>query len=151
MLGIAVGIALGIAAPAIADPVKPYPDLSAYTKLDWMGFQAEDNPGVWFSTPTGLNCGIWTDGSYGCNGALPGGGNQVAWFPGDDAVHVDATDQPAFVAGVAHKLLPPKSYVVYRGVKCGVTQGNDLYCSSSSVHDFMVTPTKIFIEGQQRG
>lgn len=75
------GAVLAGRAPASADaPKKPYPDVSRYAKLDFEGFQIDGKPGVWFSSPTGLNCGIWDEGSFGCTEPIPGapaGTNQI--------------------------------------------------------------------------
>ncbi|EUA74366.1 hypothetical protein I541_3743, partial [Mycobacteroides abscessus] len=84
-----LAISAGAALPAAADPQKnPYPDTSKYAKLDFEGFRIADKPGLWFSTPFGLDLGIWEDSSFGCTGTIPGapgGANQIGWFRGDSS------------------------------------------------------------------
>ena len=144
------GAVLAAAGPAAADPPKkPYPDTSRYSKMDFEGFQIEDKPGVWFSSPTGLDCGIWDDGSFGCTGAIPGspaGTNQIGWFRGDGAAHFDNTAQPRFSAGQAQRVLPANNYIEYAGAKCATAPDNGVYCFTGSPYpsngtQFLVNPT----------
>lgn len=90
---LALGLMGGSPMSVLADPdisadPNPYPDVNNATKFrqaDFEQFLRDDTDGAWFSTPRGLNCAIWIDGSFGCNGSFPGapaGTNQVAWFPG---------------------------------------------------------------------
>ncbi|WP_243733937.1 hypothetical protein [Mycobacteroides sp. CBMA 271] len=156
-----VGLVLGNAIPASAYPV-PFPniEMNKFQKLDHQGFRDAEVDGVWFSTPFGLNCGIWEWGDFGCSGNLagtPAGTNQIGWFKQgyeanfDDAIHLDSTNQPAFVTGRAQRLLPPKSYVQYRGVQCATMADNSLYCRNSYNHDFWASPTQTWIDDQRQG
>jgi hypothetical protein len=160
VLGLACAAALPAAGPAVADPPKsdPYPDISRYVKLDSEGFALDGQPGVWFSTPTGLNCGI-TDGpgygSFGCTGPIPGapaGTNQIAWFSGDGDPRFDITGHPVFSAGVPQRVLPPGSYIDYQYSRCAVTPDNGVYCDGGkypyATGRFLVTPTASWL-GEQ--
>jgi len=140
----AAGAVLAGGAPASADtPKKPYPDISRYTKLDFEGFQIDGKPGVWFSSPNGLNCGIWEDGSFGCTGSIPGapaGTNQIGWFTGDTEPHYDSTAQLRFVAGGPQRVLPPNSFIKYGSTTCATTPANGVYCDGSYYAQFLVNP-----------
>lgn len=99
MLGLTAGsLAFAMADPDIPGDPNPYPDVNNATKFkqaDFEQFLRDDTDGAWFSTPRGLTCAIWIDGSFGCNGSFPGapaGTNQVAWFPGDWRAHFDTTN-----------------------------------------------------------
>lgn len=148
--------ALLTAGPASADPPKkPYPDISRYSKMDFEGFQITDKPGVWFSSPTGLDCGIWDDGSFGCTGPIPGspaGTNQIGWFRGDGAAHFDNTAQPRFSSGQAQRVLPANNYIEYKGAKCATTPDNGVYCTTGytySESQFLVNPTGSWLGRQE--
>lgn len=149
VMGVCAGLLVATAAPAQADPVKsPYPNISHYSKLDFEGFQISGKPGVWFSSPAGLNCGIWDGGSFGCTGAVPGapaGVNQVGWFTGDTAAHFDNTTQPRFAAGPPQRVLPANNYIEYAGTDCAVTPENGVYCNRNSYGRFLTTPTKTWL------
>ncbi len=154
---LAVGVLTAVPASAAPQkPTKPYPDISRFAKLDFEGFQLADKPGIWFSTPSGLNCGIWDDGSTGCTGTIPGapgGANQVGWFSGESNAHFDNTDQLRFVAGVPQRVLPADNYVEYKNAKCGVTPEGAVYCASSgnyaySGNQFMVSTSGSWIGPQ---
>ncbi len=139
------GAVLAGAAPVVADtPKKPYPDITRYAKLDFEGFQIDGKPGVWFSSPTGLNCGIWDDGSFGCTGPIPGapaGTNQIGSFTGENISHFDNTAQPRFVAGGPQRVLPANSYISYKNVQCATTPANGIYCKGPYYQNqFLVTP-----------
>lgn len=77
---LALGLMGGSPMSALADPdisadPNPYPDVNNATKFrqaDFEQFLRDDTDGAWFSTPRGLNCAIWIDGSFGCNGSFPG-------------------------------------------------------------------------------
>lgn len=148
LAGVIAGLApVALAAPASADSA-PYPDISHYAKLDFEGFKIADKPGVWFSTPTGLNCGIWDDGSFGCTGNIPGappGTNQIGWFSGDSSAHFDNTDQPRFNAGSPQRVLPANNYIAYNGTSCATTPDNSVYCNHSSYQRFLISPTNSWL------
>lgn len=77
----AIGLVLGTVAPAHADPpggapANPFPEMAHisawYDQFEPDRFFLADHPGVWFLSPSGLNCGIWDRGSFGCSGVIPG-------------------------------------------------------------------------------
>ncbi|MEZ0365270.1 hypothetical protein ACAG26_16440 [Mycobacterium sp. pUA109] len=147
LAGVVAGLSVGVAAPASADP-PPYPDISRYAKVDFEGFKIANQPGVWFSSPFGLNCGIWDDSSFGCTGNIPGspaGTNQIGWFSGDSAAHFDNTDQPRFSAGSAQRVLPANNYLEYSGSRCATTPDNAVYCVRYGNDKFMVSPTQSWL------
>ncbi len=145
---VAATATLGLAGPASADK-PPYPDISRYAKVDFESFQIAQKPGVWFSTPFGLDCGIWDDTSFGCTGVIPGspaGTNQIGWFTGDSAAHFDNTGQPRFDSGQAQKVLPADSYLEYKGTRCATTPDNAVYCTGGRYGtQFMVSPTNSWL------
>jgi hypothetical protein len=131
LAGIAVG--MGAAAPAAAVPTeRPYPDITQFKRVvDLEKFKVTDKEGIWFSTPVGQYCGIGDDGSYGCSGDLPGappGENEVAWFPGDPFPRLYHTDEPRFSSGSGQSIINLRTYVEYRGSRCGVNQNSAIYC-----------------------
>jgi hypothetical protein len=131
LAGIAVGV--GAAAPAAAVPTeRPYPDITQFKRvIDLEKFKVIDKEGIWFSTPVGQHCGIADDGSYGCSGDLPGappGENEVAWFPGDPSPRLYHTDEPRFDSGTGQSIINMRTYVEFRGSRCGVTENSAIYC-----------------------
>ncbi len=142
----AIGLILGTAVPAQADPPpSPFPDLDDvtawYDERDAVEFLLPDRPGVWFLTPTGLNCGIWVWGSFGCTGAIPGlppGDDHIAWFNGNRAVHHGWTAAIQFPAGRAVHTLGPRSYVTYESTTCAITPEGDTFCGHGA-NKFYIT------------
>ncbi|AMU71070.1 hypothetical protein PP298_12975 [Mycobacteroides abscessus] len=152
-----LAISAGAALPAAADPQKnPYPDTSKYAKLDFEGFRIADKPGLWFSTPFGLDCGIWEDSSFGCTGTIPGapgGANQIGWFRGDSAAHFDNTAQLRFSSGQAQRVLPANNYIELGSTRCATTPDNNVYCTGGSnyasyTNQFMVSAGKTWLGAQ---
>ncbi|TDZ44594.1 hypothetical protein CCUG63695_04653 [Mycobacteroides franklinii] len=142
---LAVGGLLGVPVSANAEPAKsPYPDISRYAKVDFESYRLSPNDDdFWFSTPAGLNCGIWADGSFGCTGSIPGapaGTNQIGWFNGDSLPHFDQTQQPRFTnpGGLAQRVIARDNYIaVVQGTgtgdttTCAVTDSDSVYCFKS--------------------
>jgi hypothetical protein len=135
LAGLLVGAAVGVgaAAPATAVPTEsPYPDITSYERVVRLEkFTVTDEEGIWFTTPVGQYCGIGEDGSYGCSGDLPGappGENEVAWFPGDPFPRLYHTDEPRFASGTGQSIIHGRTYVEYRGSRCGVTMDSAIYC-----------------------
>lgn len=161
ILGVsAVVVGVVNAAAASADPqANPYPDVSRYAKLDSEGFRlGSDSENLWFSTPRGLNCGIWADGSFGCNGPIPGspaGTNQIGWFVGDGQPHFDNTSTVRFVnpAGLQQRLIPRNRYIELGKTVCAVSGNDSVYCgwtqyrygSSSDAGQFIIGPDGTFL------
>lgn len=136
------------AGPVGAEPKSPYPDISHYAKLYFEAFRLADKPGLWFSAPFGLDCGIWDDGSFGCTGPIagaPAGTNQVGWFSGDSQAHFDSTGQLRFSSGGAQRVLPANNYLEYAGTKCATTPDNSVYCTRNSIEQFMVSASKTWL------
>jgi hypothetical protein len=131
LAGVAVGV--GAAAPASAVPTQnPYPDITQFERVvDLEKFKVTDKEGIWFSTPVGQYCGIGDDGGYGCSGVLPGappGVNEVAWFPGDPFPRLYHTDEPRFASGAGQSIINHRTFVEFRGSRCGVTENSAIYC-----------------------
>lgn len=130
-------VSMGSSYAAPGDPA--WPIINNYVKEDLEPYHiGNDVRNVWFSTPTGLNCSIWGDNSFGCTGKIPGApaANQVGFFTGlhDSAPHLDATGQPRFInpTHAAQRLLPAGSYLTNGDVTCAVTPHNELYCSNGN-------------------
>lgn len=162
VVAVVLGLAMGVTAQAHADPdnpadPNPYPDVQRtwkYQKIDFEPYLRDGDTGAWFSTPLGLNCAIWDDGSFGCNGSFPGapaGTNQVSWFPGDWQAHFDTTNELLFTPETAPPVLPPKKYIAYRAVRCAVAPDNGVYCfrghsaNSRNGDQFYITPTQSWL------
>lgn len=128
------------AAPdAAGQPGPNYPDLRYYTQIDSAPYAQSDPAGVtlpnqagyWFTTPQGLNCGIWFRGSFGCSGAIPGApGNvhQIGWITGDTRVHYDWTLATRFPPTQGSRTIPSLSYISVDGTMCATTIDNSTYC-----------------------
>lgn len=151
----AVGLAgAGHADPSgDASPPIPYPTMDHvvmyYTQLEPDEFFIADHSGVWFLSPTGLNCGIWIYGNFGCAGEIPGappGTDHIAWYDKDRVVHHDWLATVQFPAGQAARPLPPQSYVTYNGTTCAVTLENGTFCERGRFK-FLVTPTHTWLNG----
>ena len=154
----AMGLIFGMVTPADADPPadappNPFPEMthieSWYNKLEPDRFFIADHPGVWFLTPSGLNCGIWDRGGFGCTGDIPGappGDNHIAWFNGNRAVHHGWTAAIQFPAGQAQQTLPPRSYVTYNSTSCAITPNSNTYCGHGEFK-FLITPAGTWFKG----
>lgn len=146
MIGAAVGLVLSTATPGRAEPSSPFPEIEHitawYDHLEPDGFVLPGHSGVWFLTPTGLNCGIWDWGSFGCAGDIPGtppGDNHIAWFNGNRAVHHGWTAAIQFPAGQAVRTLPPRSYLTYESTTCATMPDGNTYCEHGA-NRFLITP-----------
>lgn len=154
----AVALAVAFATTGHADPLSdapgaPFPAMSHittwYNQLAPEEFFTPDHPGVWFLSPSGLNCGIWTWGSFGCTGDIPGappGDNHIAWFNGNRAVHHGWTAAMQFPAGQAAQVLPPRSFVTYESTTCAITPDNNTYCGHGEFK-FLMTQTQTLFKG----
>ena len=149
--GVCAGLIAGVvSAPLVlADPPKsPYPDTSKYAKLDLERFKLADQPGVWFSAPFGLDCGIWDNGNFGCTGSIPGapaGTNQIGWFTGDSAPHFDNTGQARFTSGQPQRVLPSNNYIEYAGTTCATTPQAQVFCTRGYATKFMISATQTWL------
>lgn len=154
----AVALALGGAHAAHGDPPSdgpnsPFPDMGVvrqfYTELPPEQFFIPDHYGVWFVTPTGVNCGIWDRGGFGCAGDIPGappGVDNIGWFNGNRAVHYGLTAAIQFRPGQAQVPLPPRSFVTYNSTTCTVTSDGNTYCEHGPFR-FLMTPAGTWLKG----
>lgn len=145
------GLVFGSTIPAHADPPdasppNPFPDIAEiaawYDQLPPEDFLIPDHPDVWFLTPSGLNCGIWFWGGFGCSGDIPGappGDTHIAWFNGNRAVHHGWTAAIQFPPGQAVRTLPPRSYVTYNSTTCATTPEGYTYCRHGEFK-LLITP-----------
>ena len=155
---VAIALVLDAVAPGHADPGgdasgSPFPSLthisSWYNELESERFFIVDHPGVWFLTVSGLNCGIWDRGSFGCVGEIPGapaGTNHIAWFNGNRSVHYGWTAGIQFPAGQADQTLPPRTYVNYNSTTCATEPDGSTYCEHGEFK-FLITPTGTWFKG----
>jgi|GEM_PF-2378495 hypothetical protein len=133
---------------------SPYPDVTlivrSYEPRQPEEFFTASNEGVWFSTPLGLNCGIWDRGSFGCTGDIrgaPPGTTRIGWQNGNIVTRYDAHDPLLllkFPPGRAERMLPPRSYVEYNGTRCATMADTSTYCARG-LFQFFVTPTKTWL------
>lgn len=142
-VGCAVGLAFAVVAPGHADdsllgdaPPTPFPDMTVitayYTQKTPEEFFLPDRPGVWFLSPTGLNCGMWNWGSFGCSGDIPGAppdDRHIAWFNGNRGVHHGWTAAIQFPPGQAQRALEPLTYVTFEQTTCAATLEGNTYCA----------------------
>ena len=144
---------------ADADPIdatiapNPYPKdsliLAAYTRLDPAQYFLPGLYGVYFLTPSGLNCGIWLRGSFGCAGPLPGappGTDHIGWFNGDTRVHHDPAIAVGFPKAQAQQLLPAHSYLNWNETTCATTGDSSTYCYRGMFR-FFITPNGTYLNG----
>ncbi len=145
--------------PAHADPgdepiaSNPYPKdslvLAAYTRLDPVTYFLPGLYGVYFLSPSGLNCGIWLRGSFGCAGPLPGapaGTDHIGWFNGDTQVHDDWAIAIGFPNTQAQQVLPPHSYLNWNETTCVTMADSSTYCYRGMFR-FLVTPDATYLNG----
>ncbi|QLL08711.1 hypothetical protein [Mycobacterium vicinigordonae] len=141
------GAPAALAEPSIYNPEPtPYPDhgliMRSYEEHAAEEFFTASAAGVWFTSPAGLNCGIWDRGSFGCAGNLGGrdpGDNRVGWVNGNIVVRHDPLLGLQFPPGQAERTLPPHSYVSYSGTMCAITGDMSTYCVRGP-YQFFVTP-----------
>ncbi|BBY65806.1 hypothetical protein [Mycolicibacterium helvum] len=147
----ALMMALGNAGPAHADPAgtenppDPFPDIRYYDQVDTGGFVQPG--GVWFTAPTGQNCGIWGLGSFGCAGDIPGapaGVSHIGWIDGDRAVHYDWSMAVRFPASQAQQPLPPRSKITHQGTTCAATPDGRTYCERGPMR-FILAPSQTWL------
>jgi len=130
--------------PGDAGP-NPYPsdDLiyATYDRAEPGRFFVPGIYGVFFQSPTGLNCGIWVRGSFGCSGPIPGappGASHIAWFNGDKTVHYDPTAAIQYPNVQPPQVLSPGSYVSWNETTCATTMDSSTYCKRGSFR-FLIT------------
>lgn len=128
-------------------PTSPYPDsnliIRSYDLVRYDDYFTPSAGGVWFSTPLGLNCGIWDRGSFGCTGDIrgaPPGTTNVGWVNGNIVTRYDWLLGVQFPPGRAERELPPRSYIEYNGTRCATMADSSTFCSRGPFR-FFVTPT----------
>lgn len=139
------------AEPAGGTPANPYPDgsfiLRYYDSVHYDDYFTNSAGGVWFSTPLGLNCGIWDRGAFGCTGDIPGappGSTNVGWVSGQIRMRYDPLLGVLFPPGRAERELPPRSYIAYNGTTCATMTDSSTYCTRGPFK-FFVTPTRTWL------
>lgn len=151
-----IGLALITSSPARSAPTdgpppSPYPDsdliLRSYDAVRYDDYFTGSAGGVWFSTPLGLNCGIWDRGSFGCSGDIrgaPQGTTNIGWVNGNIVTRYDWLLGAQFPSGRAERELPPRSYLAYNGTRCATMADSSTYCSRGPFK-FFVTPTRTWL------
>jgi hypothetical protein len=129
----------------------PFPDtnliLRSYHLVQYDDYFTASVGGVWFSTPTGLSCGIWDRGSFGCTGDIrgaPPGTTNIGWVDGNIVTRYDPLLGVQFPPGQAERELPSRSYIEYNGTRCATMADASIYCSRGPFK-FYVTPTGTFL------
>jgi hypothetical protein len=139
------------AEPNGGSPSSPYPSsyliLNYYDKVKYDDYFTHSAGGVWFSTPLGLNCGIWDRGSFGCTGDIrgaPPGTTNVGWVNGNIVTRYDWLLGVQFPPGRAERDLPTRSYIEYNGTRCATMADTSTYCARGP-YRFFVTPTQTWL------
>jgi hypothetical protein len=146
---LALPVAPARAEPAATDPQpNPYPELRYFTEID-AGPYALPNQGFWFVTATGLNCGIWFRGSFGCTGDIPGAPpdtHQIGWVTGDARAHYDWTMAIRFPPSQGSVPIPPLTFIRSEGTTCATTFDTSTYCEHGPFR-FLISPTHTWLNG----
>ncbi len=124
----------------------PYPDTNlivrSYERMRYDDYFTNSAGGVWFSTPRGLNCGIWDRGSFGCagdiTGAPPGTAN-IGWVNGNIVTRYDWLLGVQFPPGRAERELSPRSYIEYNGTRCATMADASTFCSRGPFKFFVTS------------
>ncbi len=139
------------AEPNTGDPNSPFPTtnliLHYYEKVKYDDYFTGSSGGVWFSTPLGLNCGIWDRGSFGCTGDIrgaPAGTQNIGWITGQIVPRYDWALGFQFPPGRAERDLPPRSYIEYNGTRCATMADTSTYCQRGPFR-FFITPTRTWL------
>jgi hypothetical protein len=143
--------AMSHAEPNGGDPSSPFPAsyfiLRYYDKVKYDDYFTSSSGGVWFSTPLGLNCGIWDRGAFGCSGNIPGappGTTNVGWVSGQIRMRWDPGFAVLTPPGRAERELAPRSYIAYNGTTCATMADSSTYCSRGQFR-FFLTPTRTWL------
>jgi hypothetical protein len=88
-------------------------------------FTVTDEEGIWFARrwPT---CGIGEDGVTAARRSADPGENEVAWFPAIRFPRLPR--EPRFASSTGQSIIHGRTYVEYRGSRCGVTMDSAIYC-----------------------
>lgn len=139
-------LAVAVAAPVHADP-NPWPNIRLFEQLDPLTLTVPGADGLWFTAPSGQNCGIWGPGSFACAGDIPGappGTTAVGWVAGDRAVHYDWTIGFRMPKTTAAAVIAPRSSVTHNGTTCAVADDARTYCERGPMK-FMIAPEGTWI------
>lgn len=146
-----VGSPTVLAEPNSGSASSPYPAayliLDYYDKVKYDDYFTSSAGGVWFSTPLGLNCGIWDRGSFGCTGDIrgaPPGTTNIGWVDGNIVTRYDWLLGVQFPPGRAERELAPRSYIEYNGTRCATMADSSTYCVRGPFR-FFVTPTRTWL------
>jgi hypothetical protein len=150
--GLLLVTAAGVhAEPNGGSPSSPYPSayliLNYYDKVKYDDYFTSSAGGVWFSTPLGLNCGIWDRGSFGCTGDIrgaPPGTTNVGWVDGNIVTRYDWLLGVQFPPARAERDLLPRNYIEYNGTRCATMADSSTYCSRGP-YRFFVAPTQTWL------
>lgn len=147
-----IGLVLVTSPAAHTEPIDgsatgPFPELDFvlkyYDRVPYDDYFTSSSGGVWFSTPLGLNCGIWDRGAFGCAGDIrggPPGTTNVGWVSGQIRMRYDPGFAFLVPPGRAERDLPPRSYIAYNGTTCATMADTSTFCSRGPFK-FYVTPT----------
>lgn len=145
LLVAATAIWVGSAASPVAaaePPSDPWPTIRYFDRVDPAAWTVPGADGVWFTAPTGQNCGIWGPGSVACAGAIPGAPphtEALGWVAGDRSMHYDHTVAFRMPRTRAQAALPPRSVLEHNGTTCAVTVDAGTYCERGPLR-FLITP-----------
>ena len=153
-----IGLALVLLPAAHAQPAggppprpNPFPNdnliIRYYDLVHYDDYFTASAGGVWFSTPLGLNCGIWDRGSFGCTGDIrgaPPGTTNIGWVNGNIVTRYDWLLGVQFPPGQAERALDPRSYIEYNGTRCATMADSSTFCSRGP-YKFYVTPTQTWL------
>jgi hypothetical protein len=150
--GLTLATSAGVhAEPDGGSPSSPFPSayliLDYYNKVKYDDYFTSSAGGVWFSTPLGLNCGIWDRGSFGCTGDIrgaPPGTTNVGWVDGNIVTRYDWLLGVQFLPARAERDLLPRNYIEYNGTRCATMADSSTYCSRGP-YRFFVTPTQTWL------
>ncbi|MCX2930591.1 hypothetical protein ORI20_09910 [Mycobacterium sp. CVI_P3] len=151
-----IALCVGVTLPPVghADPPRvpsPYPDdnlvLRLYERVKYDDYFTASAGGVWFTTPLGLNCGIWDRGSFGCTGDIrgaPPGTTNIGWVNGNIVTRYDWLLGVQFPSGRGQRELPVRSYIEYNGTRCATMADTSTFCSRGPFK-FFITPTQTWL------
>jgi len=140
------------AEPDTGDPASPFPVtnliIGSYEKVKYDDYFTSSSGGVWFSTPLGLNCGIWDRGAFACTGdirgAPEGSTNVVGWVSGQIRMRWDPSFTILMPPGRAERDLPPRHFIEYNGTRCATMADTSTYCQRGAFR-FFITPTRTWL------
>jgi hypothetical protein len=138
--GLLLAFASSPSAHAEPEP-ESWPSIRFFEPLDAAAYTVPGADGVWFTAPTGQNCGIWSRGSFACRGEIPGappGTEAVGWVTGDRAMHYDWSVPFRMPPTRAHSALPSRTFLEHHGTTCAVTGDGQTYCERGPLR-FLIT------------